>query len=34
MDPVRKLFAKANGVDASLFSFNSKGATNARVAGC
>jgi excinuclease ABC A subunit len=26
MDPVRKLFAKANGVDASLFSFNSKGA--------
>jgi excinuclease UvrABC ATPase subunit len=26
MDPIRKLFAKANGVDASLFSFNSKGA--------
>jgi excinuclease ABC A subunit len=26
MDPVRKLFAKANGVDAGLFSFNSKGA--------
>jgi excinuclease UvrABC ATPase subunit len=26
MDPVRKLFAKANGVDAVLFSFNSKGA--------
>jgi excinuclease UvrABC ATPase subunit len=26
MDPVRKLFAKANGVDAALFSFNSKGA--------
>jgi excinuclease UvrABC ATPase subunit len=26
MDHVRKLFAKANGVDASLFSFNSKGA--------
>lgn len=25
-DTVRKLFAKANGVDASLFSFNSKGA--------
>nr|WP_116049857.1 excinuclease ABC subunit UvrA [Amycolatopsis palatopharyngis] len=26
LDPVRKLFAKANGVDAALFSFNSKGA--------
>jgi excinuclease UvrABC ATPase subunit len=26
LDPVRKLFAKANRVDASLFSFNSKGA--------
>jgi excinuclease UvrABC ATPase subunit len=26
MDQLRKLFAKANGVDASLFSFNSKGA--------
>jgi excinuclease ABC A subunit len=26
MDPVRKLFAKASGVDAALFSFNSKGA--------
>jgi excinuclease ABC A subunit len=26
MDPVRNLFAKANGVDAGLFSFNSKGA--------
>jgi excinuclease ABC A subunit len=26
MDPVRQLFAKANGVDAGLFSFNSKGA--------
>lgn len=26
LDPVRKLFAKANGVDAGLFSFNSKGA--------
>jgi excinuclease UvrABC ATPase subunit len=26
MDPVRKLFAKANGVDPGLFSFNSKGA--------
>jgi excinuclease UvrABC ATPase subunit len=26
MDPVRKLFAQANGVDAGLFSFNSKGA--------
>ena len=26
MDPVRKLFAKANGVDAGLFSFNSTGA--------
>jgi excinuclease UvrABC ATPase subunit len=26
MDPVRKLFARTNGVDASLFSFNSKGA--------
>jgi excinuclease ABC A subunit len=26
MDQVRKLFAKANGVDAGLFSFNSKGA--------
>jgi excinuclease UvrABC ATPase subunit len=26
MDPVRKLFARANGVDAGLFSFNSKGA--------
>jgi excinuclease UvrABC ATPase subunit len=26
MDHVRKLFAKANGVDASLFSFNAKGA--------
>ena len=26
MDPVRKLFAKANNVDAGLFSFNSKGA--------
>jgi excinuclease ABC A subunit len=26
MDPVRKLFAEANGVDAALFSFNSKGA--------
>ncbi len=26
MDPVRKLFATANGVDAGLFSFNSKGA--------
>ncbi len=26
MDPIRKLFAKANGVDAGLFSFNSTGA--------
>jgi excinuclease UvrABC ATPase subunit len=26
MDPIRKLFAKANGVDSGLFSFNSKGA--------
>ncbi|MET9817722.1 MULTISPECIES: excinuclease ABC subunit UvrA [unclassified Streptomyces] len=26
MDPIRKLFAKASGEDASLFSFNSKGA--------
>jgi excinuclease UvrABC ATPase subunit len=26
MDPVRKLFAKASGADAALFSFNSKGA--------
>jgi excinuclease ABC A subunit len=26
MDPVRNLFARANGVDAGLFSFNSKGA--------
>jgi excinuclease ABC A subunit len=26
LDPVRKLFAKANGVDAGLFSFNSAGA--------
>jgi excinuclease UvrABC ATPase subunit len=26
MDPIRKLFANANGVDASLFSFNAKGA--------
>jgi excinuclease UvrABC ATPase subunit len=26
MDPIRKLFAKANGVDASLFSFNANGA--------
>ena len=26
MDPVRKLFARANGVDAGLFSFNSAGA--------
>ncbi len=26
MDPVRKLFAKANGVNAGLFSFNSEGA--------
>jgi excinuclease ABC A subunit len=26
MDPIRKLFAKANGVDAGLFSFNSRGA--------
>jgi excinuclease UvrABC ATPase subunit len=26
MDPVRKLFARANGVDAGLFSFNSTGA--------
>ncbi|MBG0823438.1 excinuclease ABC subunit UvrA [Planomonospora sp. ID91781] len=26
MDPIRKLFAKAGGVDAGLFSFNSKGA--------
>jgi excinuclease UvrABC ATPase subunit len=26
MDPIRKLFAKANDVDASLFSFNAKGA--------
>lgn len=26
MDPIRKLFAKANDVDASMFSFNSKGA--------
>ncbi len=26
MDPIRKLFAKVNGVDAGMFSFNSKGA--------
>jgi excinuclease UvrABC ATPase subunit len=29
MDPLRKLFAKANGVDAGLFSFNSAGACEA-----
>jgi len=30
MDPIRKLFAKANGVDAGLFSFNSTGACDGR----